>query len=215
MTIAHKIADHLLKIQAVRLSPGNPFTWASGLRSPIYCDNRKILSHPSIRSEVLEGFQGISIEFPKTNAIAGVATAGIAWGALLAQSKQLPFCYVRSKPKAHGLKNLIEGELEPCSRVLVVEDLISTGGSSLEACEALLSEGHLIEGVVSIFEYGFSIAEQRFQEKSIEFRSLSNFNALLEQALLLKLISQTEFEKLKEWNLDPQAWSEKFQSEQA
>lgn len=215
MTIAHKIAEHLLKIQAVKLNPREPFTWASGLRSPIYCDNRKVLSYPSIRNDVLDGFVNASENFRGVNAIAGVATAGIAWGALLADRLQLPFCYVRSKPKEHGLKNRLEGTLVPESKVLVVEDLISTGGSSLEACEALKGESLQVIGVIAIFEYGFTSTQQNFNEKSIPFRSLSHFSALLERALIDKIIEQNEYETLKHWNLDPVAWSTKFQSEQA
>lgn len=215
MTIAHKIADRLLEIQAVKLNPGQAFTWASGLRSPIYCDNRKILSYPEIRNELVEGFVNLSQQFVAHQAIAGVATAGIAWGALLADKLGIPFCYVRSKPKEHGLKNMIEGHLEPHSRVLVIEDLISTGGSSIEACEALKAEGHKIEAVLAIFEYEFQIAKTKFQEKSLKFESLSQFSTLLERALLHKLINSNEYENLKGWNQDPAEWSRRYQQQQA
>lgn len=215
MTIAHKIADRLLEIQAVKLNPLQAFTWASGLRSPIYCDNRKILSYPEIRSELIDGFIDLSQQFKDYQAIAGVATAGIAWGALLADRLGLPFCYIRSKPKEHGLKNLIEGYLAPESRVLVVEDLISTGGSSIEACDALRAEGHPIVAVVAIFQYEFEVAGQKFLEKSLKFESLSRFSALLERALLHKLINPNEYENLKSWNQDPAEWSRKYQLQQA
>ncbi|MBK8955373.1 MAG: orotate phosphoribosyltransferase [Saprospiraceae bacterium] len=214
MTIAHKIADRLLEIQSVKLNPGQAYTWASGLKSPIYCDNRKVLSYPKIRSEIVDGFVSLANQYPDTGAIAGVATAGIAWGALLAEHLNLPFCYVRSKPKEHGLKNMIEGHLEPGAKVLVIEDLISTGGSSIEACQAILAGGFQIEGVLAIFQYEFGIAKQKFAEKSLKFQSLSHFTALLEQALLHKIITSNEYENLKSWNLDPQKWSEDYQLKQ-
>jgi orotate phosphoribosyltransferase len=211
MNLAHNIADHLLQIKAVRLNAAEPFTWASGLRSPIYCDNRKALSHPVIRKEIVNGMAQISRDFHGFTAIAGVATAGIAWGALLADTLDLPFAYVRSKPKEHGLKNWVEGELEPGSQVLVVEDLVSTGGSSLDAIHGLEEAGYGISGLISIFQYGFRSATQRFEEKNLRFLSLSDFSSLLERALQAKYIDQTTYENLLNWNVDPQKWSDQFQ----
>ena len=215
MSLAHNIADHLLEIKAVRLNAEEPFTWASGLRSPIYCDNRKILSHPEIRKEIIRGFVEISNQFQGIQAIAGVATAGIPWGALLADFLNLPFVYVRNKAKDHGLKNRIEGELNPGSKVLVVEDLVSTGGSSLDAIISLEESGHLVLGLISIFQYGFESARQRFTEKNLQFVSLTDFPSLLERALQAKYIEQTTYENLLSWNKDPGKWSETFQLKKA
>ena len=215
MSLAHNIADHLLEIKAVRLNAEEPFTWASGLRSPIYCDNRKILSHPEIRKEIIRGFVEISNQFQGIQAIAGVATAGIPWGALLADVLNLPFVYVRNKAKDHGLKNRIEGELNPGSKVLVVEDLVSTGGSSLDAIISLEESGHLVLGLISIFQYGFESARQRFTEKNLQFVSLTDFPSLLERALQAKYIEQTTYENLLSWNKDPGKWSETFQLKKA
>ncbi len=212
MDLAHKIADRLLEIKAVKLNPKSPFIWASGLRSPIYCDNRKALSHPEIRNEIVEGFADQSSHLMPFDAIAGVATAGIAWGALLADRIHMPFVYVRSKAKEHGLQNRLEGELAPSARVLVIEDLVSTGGSSIEVVEVLESLGYPVVGLLSIFQYGFVSAHQKFQEKNLNFKSLTDFSKLLEQALLQKYIDKTEFENLSNWNKDPQAWSLHFQS---
>lgn len=211
MKLAHNIADHLLQIKAVRLNAEEPFTWASGLRSPIYCDNRKILSHPEIRKEIVNGLVEISKGFEDVRAIAGVATAGIAWGAWLADALDLPFVYVRSKAKDHGLKNRIEGELAPVSKVLVVEDLVSTGGSSLDAIISLEDAGHKVLGLISIFQYGFDSARLRFVEKNLPFISLTDFQSLLERALQAKYIEQSTYENLLNWNKDPGKWSDNFQ----
>lgn len=215
MILAHNIADRLLQIKAVQLNTREPFTWASGLRSPIYCDNRKILSYPEIRNEVIQGLVEKTSQYGTVNAIAGVATAGIAWGAYLADRLQLPFVYVRSKPKEHGLKNRMEGELPPGSQVLVVEDLVSTGGSSLDAVQALAESGQQISGLVSIFQYGFYSAKAAFQQKQIPFYSLTDFPSLLERALQLRYINQTEYDNLSTWNADPQSWSSAFQAQHA
>lgn len=215
MGLAHNIADHLLQIKAVRLNAEDPFTWASGLRSPIYCDNRKILSHPQIRKEIVNGMVEVSRKFPDIQAIAGVATAGIPWGALLAEALNLPFVYVRSKAKEHGLKNRIEGELDPGTKVLVVEDLVSTGGSSLDAISGLEESGHPVLGLISIFQYGFDSAKQKFAEKNLPFISLTDFPSLLERALQAKYIEQTTYENLLSWNKDPVKWSENFQLKKA
>lgn len=212
MDLAHKIADRLLEIKAVKLNPKNPFTWASGLRSPIYCDNRKALSYPAIRSEIIDGFVQKSEKIPDFDAIAGVATAGIPWGAYLSDRLHKPFIYIRSKPKEHGLQNQLEGSLNPGACVLVIEDLVSTGGSSLEAVEVLQSLGHPVRGLLSIFQYGFSTALAKFQEKNLFYESLTDFSMLLEQALLRNYIDKTEFENLSNWNKDPQSWSALFRS---
>ena len=215
VNLAHNIADHLLQIKAVQLNAEEPFTWASGLRSPIYCDNRKILSHPEIRKEIVKGLVELSIGFAGIQAIAGVATAGIAWGAWLADALNLPFVYVRSKAKEHGLKNQIEGELDPASRLLVVEDLVSTGGSSIDAILGLEEAGHQVLGLISIFQYGFDTAKQRFAEKKLSFISLTDFHSLLERALQAKYIEQTTYENLLSWNKDPGKWSDNFQLQKA
>ncbi len=215
MNLAHKIADHLLQIKAIRLNTDEAYIWASGLNSPIYCDNRKALSYPPIRTDIVQGFVSLSNEFTQIEAIAGVATAGIAWGAWLASALNLPFVYVRSKPKEHGLKNLLEGELAPNSRILVIEDLVSTGGSSLDAIASLESGGHTVLGLLSIFHYGFDIAKQRFSEKNLKFMSLTDFPNLLERALQANYINQTTYENLLSWNQDPGKWSETYQLKKA
>jgi orotate phosphoribosyltransferase len=215
MNLAHKIADDLLQIKAIKLNPENAFVWASGLYSPIYCDNRKALSYPSVRTDIVQGFVSLSNEFPGVQAIAGVATAGIPWGAWLASSLNLPFAYVRSKAKDHGLKNQVEGDFGPNTRILVVEDLVSTGGSSLDAIAQLEQEGYTILGLLSIFHYGFDKANQRFSEKKLKFRSLSDFPNLLERALQANYIDQTTYENLQNWNQDPAKWSESYQLKKA
>lgn len=209
--LAHNIADRLLEIKAVKLNATDPFTWASGLRSPVYCDNRSILSFPEIRNEVVEGFSLVKESFEECSAIAGVATAGIAWGALLADRLKLPFAYVRSKPKNHGLQNQIEGQLPSGSKVLVIEDLISTGGSSMDAALAVKASGFELCGVMAIFQYGFPAARSLFEKNKLIFKTLSGFEVLLERALLRKYINQSEYENLKKWNQDPYLWSESFQ----
>jgi len=210
--LSQNIADQLLQIKAIQLNPQNPYTWASGLRSPIYCDNRQILSFPEARKHVIFALARVSSEFADVDAIAGVATAGIPWGAYVADRLDLPYCYVRSKPKDHGLKNLIEGKIPTGSNVVVVEDLVSTGGSSFEAIEALKAEGMTIAGVVCIFHYGFAQTLQKFAENKVECKSLTNFSILLERSLHSQYISGDDFTKLKSWNLNPKAWSDQFQS---
>ncbi len=215
MILAHKIADRLLEIQAVRLNTEEAFTWASGLKSPLYCDNRKILSHPEIRREVLDGFIQRLGAVGAYNAIAGVATAGIAWGAMLSDRLDKPFVYVRAKAKEHGLRNMIEGELAPASQVIVIEDLISTGGSSIEACKALRQQNHEVIQVVSIFQYGFDQARENFAKESLEFSSLCDFQTLLERALLKNYIKSNEFDNLSSWSLNPSLWSENYLRQKA
>ncbi len=202
-----RIAEKLLQIQAVKLQPQAPFTWASGWKSPIYCDNRKILSYPHIRDFVKSELSNLVFsEFPDAEVIAGVATAGIPHGALVADLLKMPFVYVRSKPKAHGMGNQIEGHLEAGKRVLVIEDLISTGKSSMEAIVALRDAGAKIEGLCSVFTYGFDIAAKLFEKEQIPTRSLSNYNALLEVALAQHLIQAEDMEILQTWREQPETW---------
>ncbi len=204
--IAQRLATRLLEVGAVKLSPEAPFTWASGLKSPIYCDNRLLLSYPNIRGELVEGFQEKALSFPDFGQIAGVATAGIAHGALLAHRLKLPFLYVRSKPKEHGRQNQIEGHLVPDLPVLVIEDLISTGGSSLKAVEALREGGAQVVGVMAIFSYGFREAIRRFQEANCLWETLTTYSVLLEQAAQLQYIQAKDLETLQQWRLDPTNW---------
>ncbi|MGL4228399.1 MAG: orotate phosphoribosyltransferase [Tannerellaceae bacterium] len=202
------VAEKLLKIKAVKLQPANPFTWASGWKSPIYCDNRKTLSYPEVRDCIkIELARTILEKYPQVDAIAGVATGAIAQGALVADLLNLPFVYIRATPKDHGLENLIEGELKPGSKVVVVEDLISTGGSSLKAVEAVRKAGNEVVGMVAIFTYGFPIAQEKFAEANVELTTLSNYNAVLEQALSTNYIEQSDIETLKEWRKDPANWN--------
>lgn len=184
-----EVAESLLKIKAIKLQPSNPFTWASGWKSPIYCDNRKTLSYPDIRNQVRDEFVKIVKEkYPQAEAIAGVATGAIAQGVLVAQELNLPFVYVRSSPKDHGLGNLIEGDLKKGQKVVVIEDLISTGGSSLKAAEALRAAEADVLGMVAIFTYGFPVSEAAFKEHNVELTTLSNYNAMIDTALSLSLI---------------------------
>jgi orotate phosphoribosyltransferase len=202
-----RIAEKLLQIKAVKLQPQEPFTWASGWKSPIYCDNRKILSYPAIRDFVKSELSNLVFtEFPDAEVIAGVATAGIPHGALVADLLKMPFVYVRSKPKAHGMGNQIEGHLEPNKKVLVIEDLISTGKSSMEAIEALRAADAKIEGLCSVFSYGFDVSKELFEKENIPVQSLSNYNALLEVALEQKLIEASDMEVLQTWRENPSIW---------
>ena len=209
MNLANHIADRLLQINAIKLNTANPFVWSSGLHSPIYCDNRLILSYPEERKIIVKAMTREASRF-EPEAIAGVATAGIAWGAYVAEALELPYCYVRSKPKEHGLRNLIEGTLPKNAKVLVIEDLISTGRSSMVAVNALMDQGYQIAGVLAIFQYGFESAKVRFNEKSIPFESLTNFETLIIRALKAGYISEDEFNRLQSWNIDPKAWSDTY-----
>ena len=206
-SVSSDIAKDLLQIKAIKLSPKSPFTWASGIKSPIYCDNRLLLSYPSIRNKVTDAFVGLSRQFAPFNCIAGVATAGIAHGALLAQTTKQPFIYVRSKAKGHGRQNLIEGELRPQSKVLVVEDLISTGGSAIQAVEALRAEGADVVGVIAIFSYGFDQTTAAFEAANCKFATLSNYEALVEEAYLSKYIQEEDKATLTAWRRNPMSWS--------
>ena len=212
---AANIAGKLLKIKAVKLSPQAPFTWASGLKSPLYCDNRQTLSWPEVRNEVKMGFITLAKNhFPETEVIAGVATAGVPHGALLADALNLPFVYVRSKAKGHGLENLIEGRLEAGQKVLVVEDLVSTGMSSLAAVQALKAVGAEVIGLVSVFSYGFPNAEEAIKNAGLRFFALTNLEALLRKAIEIKYIQPADFELIKKWQKDPQQWSNEAISQQ-
>lgn len=202
-----KIASFLLQIKAIKLQPNNPFTWASGWKSPIYCDNRVTLSHPAIRTFIRQKLaEVIQDEFGGVGCIAGVATAGIPQGVLVAQELGLPFAYVRSKPKDHGTGSLIEGEIIAGQRVVVVEDLISTGKSSLQAVEALRAAGHDVGGLAAIFSYDFAVADENFKQAKCRYVTLSNYNALLQVAEEGLYIKPGDVELLKKWREDPAAW---------
>lgn len=204
---SQKIAQHLLQIKAIRLQPNNPFTWASGWKSPIYCDNRKTLSYPLVRTYIRQQFADvISSKYGKPDVIAGVATGGIAIGALVAQELGLPFVYVRSEAKVHGLTNLIEGVIEKGQTVVVVEDLISTGSSSLKAVDALRAEGCDVKGMVAIFTYGFKVADQNFKKSKCELYTLSDYNILIEEAVKAKFVSEKDLDSLKAWRQSPDKW---------
>lgn len=204
---AKEIAKLLLEINAIKLSVDNPFTWASGWKSPIYCDNRLSLSYPSVRKFIKEKIaETIKSNFPEVEAIVGVATAGIPQGALVAEALEKPFIYVRSKPKGHGMENMIEGKVTPNQKVVVIEDLVSTGGSSLKAVEALAANSIQVLGMVSIFTYGFPVADQNFKKAGVKLISLSNYNELIDTALKLKYISSQQVEQLKSWREEPGAW---------
>ncbi|MGM0945315.1 MAG: orotate phosphoribosyltransferase [Bacteroidota bacterium] len=206
-SVAAEVADQLLEIQAIRLQPQKPFTWASGWKSPIYCDNRLSLSFPKVRNLIKDNLvKSIQHFFPEVEAIAGVATAGIPQGALLANELDLPFVYVRSKPKGHGMENMIEGKVSPGQKVVVVEDLISTGGSSLKAVEDLRNAGVDVLGMVAIFSYGFSIADQNFESAKVKLIVLSHYEALLPQALERNYIDENVLESLTQWRRDPANW---------
>ena len=202
-----QFAAKLLEVKAIKLQPQDPFTWASGWKSPFYCDNRKTLSFPTLRTYVkTELTRLIMEEFPEAEAVAGVATGAIAQGALVADVLGLPFAYVRSQPKDHGLENLIEGELKPGSKVIVVEDLISTGGSSLKAVEALRKAGMEVIGMVASYTYGFPIAEQAFADAKVKLVTLTNYEAVLEVAKQIGYITEAQIPTLNEWRNDPANW---------
>lgn len=204
---AGKVAQMLLQIEAIKLRADHPFTWSSGWKSPIYCDNRLSLSYPDIRKAIKDGLvEAIRGNFPAAEAIAGVATAGIPQGALVAEALNLPFAYVRPKPKDHGMENLIEGRVTKGQKVVVVEDLVSTGGSSLKAVEALRKEGAQVLGMVSIFNYGFDIATRNFHDADVSLVSLSDFSHLLTFAVENNYVSESDLVSLKSWRVDPSNW---------
>ena len=201
-------ASKLLRIKAIKLQPNNPFTWASGWKSPFYCDNRKTLSYPDLRNYVkFEIVHTILEEFPEVEAIAGVATGAIPQGALVADALHLPFVYVRSKPKDHGLENLIEGELRPGMKVVVIEDLISTGGSSLKAVEAIRKNACEVIGMVASYTYGFPVAKKAFKEASVKLVTLTDYEHVVAEALETGYIADDEVELLHEWRKDPANWN--------
>lgn len=207
MDIKNYIATELLKIEAIKLQPNDPFTWSSGWNSPIYCDNRMTLSYPELRSAVKKAFvEEIKNRYPGVEAIAGVATAGIPQGALVADLLNLPFIYVRSKAKGHGMTNLIEGEVRKGQKVVVIEDLISTGGSSIKAAMALREAGIEVLGLGAIFTYGFPLAEANFKEANIDFFTLSDYTAMLEPAVDKGYVSNADLKSLAEWREKPEQW---------
>ncbi|MDC3387891.1 orotate phosphoribosyltransferase [Flavobacteriaceae bacterium] len=205
--IAKKTAEALLKINAIKLQPKNPFTWASGWESPIYCDNRITLSHPEVRLLLKKNLAIQIIEtYGKPDVIAGVATGAIAIGALVAEELEVPFVYVRPEAKKHGRKNQIEGFLETGKNVVVIEDLISTGGSSLKAVEALKEHGANVKGMIALFTYGFEIATKNFKDANVNLYTLSNYENLIEQAAETNYISNDEIKTLQEWRNNPSEW---------
>jgi orotate phosphoribosyltransferase len=205
--VSKKIAGYLLQIKAIKLQPANPFTWASGWKSPIYCDNRKTLSYPEVRSFIAESFASRVRElYPDAQYIAGVATGAIAHGMLVADRLGLPFIYVRSGAKEHGLGNQIEGFYEAGSRVVVIEDLISTGGSSLSAVKALRDSGCEVMGMLAIFTYGFGKATSAFEDLQCRLDTLSNYGSLIELALESGYVGERELQTLKQWREDPSKW---------
>lgn len=206
MNIANEVAERLLQINAVKLNPQNPFTWASGIKSPIYCDNRLVLSFPAVRSFVIQAFVEKTLAFEPFDIVAGVATAGIPHGALLADRLGKPFIYVREKAKSHGRQNQIEGNIWEGAKVLLIEDLISTGGSSLKAVETLREAGCEVVGVLAIFSYGFQKAEDVFNAADCPFDTLSNYNVLVEKAMDMQYISPNDLETLQDWRISPSTW---------
>jgi len=203
-----KVAEFLLKIKAVKLQPENPFTWAAGWKSPIYCDNRKTLSYPEIRTYLRQMFvELITEQYGKPDVIAGVATGGIALGALVAQEMGVPFVYVRSSTKAHGLNNQVEGEIHSGQSVVVLEDLVSSGKSSLVAVDALREIGCNVKGMVAIFTYGFEAAQNNFSEKKCKLHTLSDYPTLLRQAVASNYINDNQLVSLKPWREAPRVWN--------
>lgn len=200
-------ASKLLKVKAIKLQPENPFTWASGWKSPFYCDNRKTLSYPELRNYVkLELVHAVLENFPEAEAVAGVATGAIAQGALVADELNLPFVYVRSKPKDHGLENLIEGELKPGMKVVVIEDLISTGGSSLKAVEAIRKNCCEVIGMVASYTYGFDVAKKAFEDANVKFVTLTDYEHVVAEAQEIGYINPEDVELLHDWRKDPANW---------
>ncbi len=202
-----KIAEFLLQIKAIKLQPNQPFTWASGWKSPIYCDNRVTLSYPKVRTYIRQEFVKAIIDtFGKPDVIAGVATGGIAQGALVAQEMGLPFVYIRSEAKKHGLTNMIEGVVEKGQSVVVIEDLISTGGSSLKAVDALREAGCEVKGMAAIFTYGFKTATENFKKSKCKLITLSNYETLVKKALQTEYITENDLQSLQQWRDNPSQW---------
>lgn len=206
-----KVAESLLRIKAIQLSPEDPFTWASGLRSPIYCDNRMALSHPSVRTHIRQQLCAVvEAQHGRPDMIAGVATGGIAWGAYVAHELGLPFCYVRGEAKGHGKGNRVEGDLGKARNVVVIEDLISTGKSSLSAVEALREKGLEVKGMVAIFSYSFELARDNFDRASCALMTLSDYPTLVEEAEQREYLTPAQADALLSWREDTAAWSERF-----
>lgn len=204
---AKQVAEHLLQIKAIKLEPTNPFTWASGWKSPIYCDNRKTLSFPEVRTYIKKAFADVVKEkYPEAEVIAGVATGAIAQGALVAEELNKPMVYIRSSAKAHGMTNLIEGDIQPGQKVVVIEDLISTGGSSLKAVNALREAGCEVLGMVAIFTYGFQKAVDNFIEADCKLDTLSDYNVMIDRAQEIGYVKAEDVDQLKEWRKDPGNW---------
>ena len=204
------VAKQLLDIKAIRLQPNDPFTWASGWKSPIYCDNRKALSYSETRTYIKKAFADIAKQkYSDFDVVAGVATGAIAQGALVADLLGKPFVYVRSSPKNHGLENLIEGDLKAGQKVLVIEDLISTGGSSLKAVEALRNAGAEVVGMLAIFTYGFKVSEEAFKAANVELTTLSNYADMIEAAVEQGYVTKADIEALKQWRQSPETWGVK------
>ena len=206
-TLKRDFASKLLRIKAIKLQPNEPFTWASGWKSPFYCDNRKTLSYPDIRTFVKVGMvHAILKHFPEADVIAGVATAGIPQAALIADVLNMPLIYVRSKPKDHGLENLLEGEMKEGAKVVVIEDLISTGGSSLKAVEAIRKAGGDVVGMVASYTYGFPVAAQAFKDTNVKLVTLTDYDHVVAEALATGYIQESDIELLNEWRKDPSGW---------
>ena len=204
-----EVTKRLLAIDTIKIQPDTPFTWASGWKAPIYCDNRKVLSYPETRTFICNQFADlVRKKYPNAEAIAGVATGAIAHGVLVAEVLRLPFIYVRSKPKGHGLENLIEGDIQPGTKVVIIEDLISTGGSSLSAAEAVRNYGAEVLGMLAIFTYNFPLAAKNFQEANIELTTLSNYNLLLKLAYDSGDITDEQLESLHNWSKNPETWGQ-------
>lgn len=205
--VAEQVACYLIEFEAVKLRPHQPFTWASGWKSPIYCDNRVTLSYPAARTYIKESLHDVLSEhFRDANVIAGVATAGIPMASLVADESQLPLLYVRSAPKGHGMENLIEGRLQPEAKVMVIEDLVSTGGSSLKAVNALNQAGASVLGMASVFTYGFEVANIAFEQAAVDLVSLTDYQTLVRVALDKKVILESDIELLSQWREDPANW---------
>jgi len=205
--ISKRVAELLLEAQAIKLSPDKPFQWSSGWLSPIYCDNRVALSYPDTRTFIKKALADmIREEYPGVQAVVGVATGGIAQGALVADLLELPFAYVRPEPKKHGMGNQIEGRLEKGQPLVIIEDLISTGGSSLKVVDVLRDAGYEVAGMVAIFTYGFAAAENNFKEKNVKLSTISNYNALIETALEHNYVSASQVENLSAWRQGPETW---------
>lgn len=209
MTNEKAVAEKLLQVGAVKLSPSEPFTWASGWKSPIYCDNRKVLSFPYVRDFIKSEMCNVIFEqFGEADMLAGVATAGIPWGAMAADQLKLPYIYVRPKPKEHGLGNQIEGAYEPTNKILVIEDLISTGKSSLQVVDVLRNAGLQVIGMVSIFNYGFNIADEAFQKANVPFKSLTNYASMIDLAVEKGIVDPSTQDLLMQWRESPSTWNQ-------